>query len=468
MKLLIPKWNRLYAASKVFGLFVMLSMCFFSCTKEQPGPEDPSDELPDGDDIRVSSLVTPGGGTLELEDEKGTLIRVSFPALALSDSTEVTLHLKGDLEEQPLEIRHIRSFELLPADLRLYEAMQISLIFKEKQENLELSGLFRLPSPGILQALGEYAWSDSGDTLSASSVQTGSFTEGIMSVEEILRQVDQVYSAYNSNTKGSHSVSDAAGDIADAWADLNSDIQSIVSFHDLLNKNDFYEDNPDHSFQEDQREMCEKLVCKGVDLILNKPVPEEDPCNRDYVQTIGDIVDAMNMLGCDDCEAHTLAGERFSQIIRDCKSYLDTDLHFQVVNDRGSLSQHDQGLIDISARYNEYGLVVVEGTGVLPILGDIVADDCSGWIEGSSTIFVYGFRDAGHNYKLTLLAEDAGNYHFDCGVSFVQSFESTPTELELDLNPGNNFTWDKDYPIEEGGVMHVHVRLFNPWAGMTD
>ncbi|MDX2431850.1 MAG: hypothetical protein QNK35_13015 [Bacteroides sp.] len=444
-------------------LIISLALCV-SCRKEENGPEDSTGTLPDGEDISITSLVTPLGGTLELEDEKGTLLKVSFPAMAVADSIEVTLHMKGSVEEQPLEMRHIRSFEILPEDLRLYEALQISLIFKEKQENLELSGLFRVPSQGRLQALGEYTWSASGDTLRASSVRTGSFTEGIMTVEEILLQVDQIYAVYNSNAKGSHSVSDAAGDIADAWADLHADIKSTVSFYDLLKENDFYNDNPGE-FEKDQSALCEKVVCKGVDMILKMAVPKEDPCNRDYMKTIGDMVRSMDKLGCGECKAYELARERFSQLIRDCRSYLDTDMYFEVSGD-GFLSQHDHGSIEISARFDEYGVVVVEGSGELSILGEMEVDECSGIIEGTSTVFVYGFRDAAFNYTLNLIAEDQGNYHFTCpDGSFVKAFTSEQNELVVELNPGNNFTWDKDYPIDGGGVMNVYVRLFNPWAG---
>lgn len=449
---------------------IMLSMGMLPCcTKDVNELEEPQVTVFPGEDITVSSLVTPCGGKLELEDEKGNIIRVSFPEMAVADSTEVILHLKGDVDEQPLETRHIRSFEILPADLRLYESLQITVVFKHEQDVAECFGLFRVPEEGRLQALRALSCSVDGDTLMASSARTGYFTEGIITVEEVLKQMDLIFQSYELLSKGSYGAKDDAGDIADAWADLHADIESLLGFIQTLEENDYYKDNPDASMSEDSERICEKVVCKGIANILKMPVPVDDPCNRDYMQTIGDMVEAMNLLGCDGCQAYSDVQERFTRLIQDCGSFLDTDLHFEVDFDGGNLNQHDNGIIKISARFDEYGVVVVEGSAELPILGDMKTANCTGMISGTSLVFVYGYRDAGYNYTLSLLAEDEGQYYIMCPEgNYTQPFTSTPRELDVELNPANDFTWDKDYPIEEGGNMHVYIKLFNPWAGVQN
>jgi hypothetical protein len=447
-------------------VLLLLFMAIPSCKEEGKDPDDPTDTLTEGEDISVTALVTPCGETLELEDENGTLVRVTFPTVAVSDSTEVTLHLTGEVEDQALENRHIRSFEILPADLILYDAIDISLIFKDKPDNLVRSRLFRVPAEGHLQAFGDLTCSASGDTLSASSVRAGFFTEGDISTDEILRQLEMIFESYGSLSKGAYKVSNAADDIADAWGDMHADIESYYGF--IKDLEDYYKDHPEEK-EEHQKKICEG-VCKGVERILDMPVPEEDPCQRGHIKTIGDIVSAMNRLGCDECAAHEDATRRYNQLIRDCKSYLDTDMDFQGNYDWGTLTQHEKGNIEISARFDDYGMVVVEGTGEMFISGEMEVSDCTGMIVGTSTVFVYGYRDAAFNYTLSLLAEDEGTYYIDCpDGSYQQPFTSTtPTEIVVELNPGNNFLWEEDYPYEGGGTMHVYIQLWNPWVDMTD
>lgn len=452
----------------LWHLFFLLLVAFVipACTEEDKDPDGQTDSLREGEDISVTALVTPSGATLELEDERGTLVRVTFPPVAVSDSMDVTLHMTGEVDEQALGNRHIRSFEVLPADLLLYEPVYISLIFKDKPDSLYFNGLFRVPSGGNLQALGDLSCAASGDTLSASSVRAGFFTEGHISTDEILRQLDRILGSYDIQTKGSEKILDAGSDIAAAWGDIHADITSYLGFMEQLD--DYYKDHPQEK-ETHEKKLCE-VVCKGVERILDMPVPPGDPCQRAYVKTMGDMVKAMNLLGCTDCKAFTDVQSRFGQTMRDCKSFLETEMDFVVNYDGGSLDQHDGGLITLSARFDEYGVVVVEGSGEMVITGTMKSGDCDGLIIGTSTVFVYGFRDAAFNYTLELLAEDEGKYIISCPEGgYTQPFTSSPTEIEAELNPGNNFTWDRDYEIPGAeGTMHVYLKLFNPWVDMVD
>lgn len=425
------------------------------------------------EDISVSADISVEGGFLQVSDESGNIIRVTFPPGAIMDSTTVSLTVLGEHKELPIHEQQLRSIEIRPLDMNLYRPVEISIEYHEAMGDIENAALFRVRSEDWLTPLSDHEYSDDGKSMTASTLFPGDFAEGKMTLEQVNTQFDLLASSLDISWKSSRN-SEGEGDqlLCDTrihkaiWDDWQDVIGSFVSFFKLRYMLGYYNDLQEgqHTFEEEQGLLCTNVVELGVAEVLDLCIPE-DFCDRDYMHTIASMVYNMNLLGCEGTTLDLLE-DRFNQILIDCSSYLT--IHSTLNIESGGLEIFTSGVVPITLQAGSNNTATVEGTGTLLVTGSGYAGGaCTGVVIGETVVTVLGTRDAGYTYELQIVTEQNAVLTTTCPDIVTQTPLVGEDLIVITLSSANGYSYTLDSPVE-GGTFVMDITLSNPYISLPE
>lgn len=447
-------------------LFLILSFLFamHACS-------DKTDEDTDVMDIIVNEQITDEGGSIEATDANGNVIIVSFPPGALFDTIDVTLTLLGEDKEYPVENTYIPSFTISPEDINLYKPVEVKVKFKNQISDLEKNLLFMVRSENWLVPLCEQDYSDEENSITASTLFFGEFTEGEVSLGQLNTQFELLLSSLDMTWK-SYSLPDNPDcdtrihkAIWDDWRETAGYFITIFKQRYLLG---YYNDlEPgQNTYEEEQALICSKIIDKGAELVLKECIPN-DLCDKDYTHTIGDMLRQMSLLGCEESDIFNQVNERFNSILIDCSTFLTINTTLNIEGD--GFIMETSGVVPLTLSKNEFGAINVDGSGVLTVDGKASAGGgCSGKISGSTDATVTGVRDASYNFTLNIALEQNAVLTVTCpdGGYFVTPLVGGSSR-EVVLSKNNNYSLTIEEEVE-GGIFILDVVLDNPYTSLPD
>ncbi len=444
----------------IFAILIVL--LFSSCSEKDAEPQTNGNY----EDLTTTSEVSPYGGELQVSDESGNIITLTFPPGAIRDTTTVSLTILGDSKDLPINERQIRSFSIQPADLSLYRPVTISVQYKSAVSDIEESALFRLRSNEWLTPLGEHTYPAGSQIISASTLFLGEFAEGKMTIEQINTQLDLLTTAMGISLKSAnHSFAvnnkQASGceEYKAAWDDWLDTSVSFMKFFTLREMLGYYNEPGRGSFSEDINKVCENIVDQGINDVLDLGEPD-DPCCSDYAHTIESMMQAA--IGCG-IQGTTLdkMNNSYDKVHSECHTYIDITTEVNVGS--GGLLILTAGEVMVTLTGTGNGEAIVSGTGELAVAGSGDAGgECTATIMGQTFVRVSGNRDAAYVYTLTLEMDQYAIMTTVCPDIVVESPLNGGSPRNVTLSPGNNFTLSETETIDEGIVIY-QATLHNPY-----
>lgn len=459
---------------KVF--FILLTaLLMYSCSDDPELPDKQDDPV---DDITSTSEISPYGGEIQVQDESGNVVIVTFPPEALMDTTSVTLTLLGKYKELAIQERHLRAFEITPADLSLYKPVVITIEYKTAMDEIEHSALYGLQSDTWLCPLMDHAYSGDKSSLSASILKLGEFAEGRMTLEQVITQFDLLketlgieWGSTNKSARLNESIYLGGSSHKETWDSHKSFAGTVLKILELLELKKFYEDPPDGStLEEDIKKICEKILRPGVEEVLEKS-PPDDPCSLDYTRTLGNMMSDMSFYGCVDNKEFEGLTERYHQMLKDCHSYLEINTLLSIEEQGGNMNVESSGVAVLELTGHSGNLAVVEGHGTLLVIGDAtggIGDDCTSAISGLTLVEVSGTRDPAYTFGLDVYSEQNAIMTTVCPrvPEFITPLLGSGSRY-ITLSKSNNFTISRIEQVPNG-TLEVDIILKNPYTPLPE
>ncbi len=441
-------------------LVFLIALFCGGCNKNEPDPELQEDV----DDISATAEITPYGGTLQVTDGSGNVILITFPPAAVRDTTNVTLTIQGEQRDLPIDDRQIRSFDIQPHDLSLYEPAAITVQYHSAVSDIEQAAIFRLRSEEMLVPASDHAYSDGNTSITANTLILGEFAEGKMTVEQINDQLELLESTLGFSLK-SVPVSSGCEEYKVAWDDWT---ETIGGFFQLFRGRmllGYYDDLPPGSrtFEEDLDLLCSNIAEQAVKAVLDMGEPD-DPCCSDYAHAIESMMKLM--LGCGSLSpTFDRLNDRYDRVHDQCHTYLDFTSEVNIESQ--NLLIMTSGEIFLTLEDAGNGEATVTGNGELTVAGSGNAGGvCSSTISGQNFVSVTGTRDAAYVYSLTLNLNQVAMMVTVCDGTVVQTALVGSETKELTLGPGNGFHLLETEDLDEGTAT-TQASINNPLIPVT-
>lgn len=424
----------------------------------------------DREDISTAADITSEGGVLQISDEFGNKITVTFPPGAVLDTVSATLTLRGPYKNLPVDERQLRTFEIGPRDIKLYRPAEITVEYHTSLEAIIESALFHVQTESWLIPLSDHAYAEDNMSISAKTMHFGEFAEGRMTLDQVNAQFDLLLVnlgiTWNSTAKSVRAIEKVFADEDDhkkTWDGWRKMAGGFVTFFYLKEMHGWY-DSGQTSRQEDQDKLCEKVLNAAVKEVLDLPLPE-DLCDRDYTFTVASMVHDMEILGCESAPEYARLNERFDQTLINCASSLVINTALNI--ESGGFEILTSGTVPIFTTTHISNNATVEGSGTLTVSGSANAGGaCSGVISGETAVDVNGNRDAAYTYTLTLNTYQTAVLTTTCpGMAPVVTPLEGAGVQEFTLSLANNFSYTSEEPVE-GGTFMMDVVLMNPYTSL--
>lgn len=450
--------------------FVLLIVLWCNgCSENDPEPQIPKDV----DDITTSTDITPYGGTLQVTDESGNVITLTFPPGAIRDTTTITLRILGKHKDLPINERQIRAFDIQPSDLSLYKPAIISVKYNSPISEIEESALFRLRSDEWLNPLSDHTYPYGNGTLTANTLILGEFTEGKMTIEEINAQLDLLVSSLGISLKSTdvsmanyNGLSSGCEEYKAAWDEWAETASSFFKFFVMRELLGYYDNLPpgEGSFEEDVNKVCSNIIEQGVSEVLELGEPD-DPCCSDYAHAIESMTKVMTNCGSQGSTFDQL-NDRYNTVHSACHTYLDITTELDVGG--GGLLILTTGEVMVTLTGTGDGEAMVTGVGELVVSGSGGAGgQCNATISGQTFVNVSGTRDAAYIYMLTVDMNQVAMMVTVCPDRVVQTSLTGGSTRAVTLGPGNSFSLSETEIIDEGSVT-IQVTLHNPYIPVPE
>ncbi|HDS07008.1 MAG TPA: hypothetical protein ENO05_05215 [Bacteroides sp.] len=451
-------------------LVFLIALLCNGCNKNEPDPEQQPEDV---DDISTAAEVTPYGGTLQVTDESGNIILLTFPPAAVRDTTNVTLTIQGTHRDLPIDDRQIRSFDIQPHDLSLYEPAVITVQYHSAVSDIEQAAIFRLRSDEMLVPASDHAYSN-GNTITANTLILGEFAEGKMTVEQINDQLELLESSLGfslkstgaSGTDFNSPASSGCEEYKAAWDDWT---ETIGGFFQLFRGRmllGYYDDLPPGSrtFEEDMDLLCSNIAEQAVKAVLDMGEPD-DPCCSDYAHAVESMMRLM--LGCGSLSpTFDRLNERYDRVHDQCHTYLDFTNEVNIESQ--NLLIMTSGEIFLTLEDAGNGEATVIGNGELTVAGSGNAGGvCSSTISGQNFVSVTGTRDAAYVYSLTLNLNQVAMMVTVCDGTVVQTALVGSDSKDLTLGPGNGFHLLETEDLDEGTAT-TQATINNPHTPVSE
>jgi len=422
--------------------------------------------------ISASADIMIEGGTLQVTDEAGNRVKLSFPPGAVMDTVSATLTLLGSYKDLPFDERHLRTFEITPKDINLYEPVTITIEYNSPISDLNKTALYRLRSEDWLSPLSDHAYSDDDRSVTASTLILGEFAEGKMTLEKLNAQFDLLLSSKEISWKSSpKDARETTRPLCDTrihkaiWDDWKDVLGSFISFFKQRYLLGYYNDLQEgqHTYEEEQELLCKNVASMGIESVLDQCIPD-DLCDRDYSHTISSMVRDMELLGCEDSIVDLL-GQRFDQMLLNCGSSLVISSVLDI--ESGGLQIYSSGTVPITTRLNSDKSASVLGTGTLSVTGSGSAGGpCSGTVSGETLVTVQGNRNAAYTYELQVFtAQDALLTTVCPDGTTVNTPLAGEDAILINLSMANDYTYSEDMPVD-GGQFVIDISLNNPYISL--
>ena len=429
----------------------------------------------DREDILATADIIPEGGLLQAMDEFGNVITVTFPPGAVMDTVSATLTLIGAHKNLPMDDRRLRTFEIAPRDLKLYQQVVITVDYNETVDELTKWALCNVQTGSWLIPLSDHLFVEDSMSISARTTHLGEFAEGKMSLEQIDTQFDlllnelgitwTVTSKKSGEEKRAFYLEDNYKGTWDRWKMMAG---ACVTFFDLKELNGYY-DSGQASRQEDQEKLCEEIVNAGVKEVLDLPMPE-DSCDYDYTYTLVSMVHDMEIYGCKSSSEYNRLLERYNQAQMNCSLFPDNAASFLVIHtvlniESGGFEVVTDGTVPIFAQADFSNNTTIVGSGILQVSGSAYAGgQCSGVVSGETVVDVNGSRDVACTYALILNTFQTALLTTTCpGIPPVETPLDGGGVQAITLSLANNFSYFMEEPVDEGTFM-MNVVLMNPFS----
>ena len=424
---------------------------------------------PKVEDIAVTEDITPYGGTLQVSDESGNLVTITFPPGAVMDTTTVTLTLSGEQSELPIDERQLRTFEIRPLEINLYEPVVITIEYITPISEIEKSALFRVRSDERLTPLSDHSYPEDKSSMTATTLFFGEFAEGTMTLEQVNTQFDLLISSLGISWKKSQqsmqqetlALSDC-GIYKEAWDNWKESIGGFLSFFELRIMRGHYDNLPpgQNTLEEDLKLLCENVVGKGVQEVLDMGMPE-DPCCRDYRHTIASMLESMMFLDCDQNPVYDLVDDRFNEVLNDCSASLTINSEMNIQG--GGFVVLTTGVVPITVMTSDdAGMAPVEGSGTLSV-GGSVEGSCTNTISGTTIATITGTRDAAHIYLLTIMTQQNAVLTSVCPDRTITTALVGSGSRTITLSEANGFSVTIDELVDEG-TFTMEITLENSYT----
>ena len=428
------------------------------------------DFQPDRDDITATAEITGEGGELQVSDESGNVITVTFPPGAVMDTIPVTLTLLGTYTNLPIAQRQTRTFDLAPQGIKLYRPVVITMAYHAPVDEIAKAALFHVQSESWLLPVSDHSYGEDSMSIMAETLHFGTFAEGRMNMDQINAQFDLLLKdlgmTWTGTTKSAKTDKITLSDKdkhKETWEGWKKMAGGFIMFFNLKEQNGYY-DIGQNNRQEDQDKLCETVLDTAVKKVLDLPLPD-DLCDRDYTFTLASMIHDMKILGCDASPEYLRLKERFNQTLVDCASYLVINTNLDI--ESGGMTVLTSGTVPIYTTTHMSSNATVEGTGTLEVSGSASAGgDCYGVVTGETAVDVNGSRDAAYTFTLTL-----NTYQNALLTTYCDGVKQQETPLagegvqEVTLSLANNFTFTSEEPVEAGTFM-VDVQLMNPFISL--
>lgn len=413
------------------------------------------DFRPDLEEISTTATITIDGGVLQVSDESGNIVKLTFPPGAVMDSTTVSLTLLGERKDLPIGERLLRSFEIRPLDINLYEPVLITIEYNTPISEIEKAALFRLRSDEWLTPLSDHVYSEDSSSMTASTLFLGDFAEGKMTLAQLNTQFDLLVSflgiSWESDLKAAGTGNQILCDTKihkATWDAYRSFTGSLLSFFRQRLLYGHYNDLEEweNTWEEDQAALCSEVVSVGVQSVLDQCIPD-DLCDRDYTHTIADMIAGMWLLGCEGSTLDLLE-ERMDQMLIDCATSLTITSQLNI--ESGGIEINTIGAIPITMTASGNNTATIDSYGTLEVSGSGNAGgDCTAVVAGGTFVNVYGTKDAAYTYELQVLLAQTAVLVTTCpdGSSAEAPLLNNAETREVTLSSANGHS----VTIEESG-----------------
>lgn len=452
----------------IISILIIVLLCA-GCSKDDPEILKPEDV----DDITTSTEISPYGGSLQVTDESGNIISVTFPPAAIRDTTNFTLTIIGKYKDLPIDERRVRSFKIEPSTVSLYEPAIISIEYNTAVSEIEESALFRLRTDDFLTPLDDHSYPDGNLKISAGTMILGEFAEGKMTIEQINTQLDKLISSMEVSLKSTGissttiSASSSGCEIYKAlWDDWAETASAFLKFFEMRYLLGYYNNPPAgaRTFQEDFDKVCSNIIDQGINKVLELGEPD-DPCCSDYAQTIESMMHAVTVCGNQGTTLDKM-NDRYNDVHSKCHTYLDITTEVNI--DAGGLLIMTSGEVMLTLTATGDGEASVTGTGELEVTGSGDAGgQCSATIMGQTFVTVTGTRDAAYIYTLKVEMNQIATMMTVCPDRVVETNLSNGSSREVTLGPGNGFSLLENETIPEGTAT-IQASINNPYVTVPD
>jgi len=444
-----------------FLVFILLSVFLIKGCSEKSDP-------PGDHDLSASADIPPEGGSLQISDELGNNISVTFPEGALTETMHVTLSVAANDRNLPIEERRLPVFGIYPAGLNLYKPVEITVEYHSAVNEIEKVTLYRVRSDNWLLPLGDHSCSAGNGTVTATTVFSGDFAEGRMSLDQINTQIDRLVTAmgisWEGITPGRKNIECDTRIHKAIWDDWKETTAAFLKFFEMRMLLGYYDnlEPGQNTFEEEVELLCENVMSKGVNEVLDQCKPE-DPCDMDYSHTIAEMMQNMMLLGCEGSSAYNRLSQRFEEMLINCSSYLN--ITSELVIEGGEMVVSTDGVVPITLSQSSENTAQVQGNGTLSVSGSVEGETCYGVISGTTTVNVSGTRDANYTYTLTLNLQQMAILTTICPDFTYEVPLVGGDSRQVVLNEGNGYHVAIDEPVD-GGSFNMDITLENPYIDL--
>jgi hypothetical protein len=429
---------------------------------------------PNVEDISLTADITVKGGVLQVTDESGNLVTLTFPPGAVMDTTTVSLTLLGEQSNLPIEKRQLRTFEIRPLEINLYEPVVITIEYISPISEIEKSVLVRVRSEEWLTPLSDHSYSDDNRSMSASTLFFGDFAEGSMTLAQLNTQFDLLVSSLGISWESVlKSVGTGSQILCNTrihkaiWDDYKDITGSFLTFFAQWILQGHYDDLEEgqHSFEEEMELLCTNVVSEGIQTVLDLCTPD-DLCDRDYTHTIADMLEGMWMLGCEGPTLDLLE-ERFDQVLMDCGTTLT--IISQLSIEDGGIEIFTTGAVPITLTSSGNHTATIDGNGTLEVSGyGDNSGQCTAVVSGETSANVTGTRDAAYTFDLQVVLAQNAVITTTCpdGSSYSSPLTGASTKV-VSLSSSNGYS----VTIEESGDGYsytIDLELINLYTDLPD
>jgi hypothetical protein len=444
------------------------AMLLGGCSDNEP--EQQSEFFKDVEDISSSAEITPYGGTVEVTDDNGNQIEISFPPGAIRDTTTVTLTILGTYRDLPIEKRQVRVIEIEPSDLSLYRPASITIQYSKALEEIEQAAIFRLRSDELLVPLGEHEYPAGNKVISAETMIMGEFAEGSMTLDQVNEQLDLLLASLGISWKGAgmaggEQASPASGceGYKASWDDWMMAARGLLKLFELRELHGYYGKPGRGSFDEDVNRVCSGIIEPAINDVLDQGEPD-DPCCSDYAHTIEAMMQAALSCGMGGSTLDRM-NAAYDKVHSECHTYLDITIEINI--ESTGLLIMTTGEVMLSLAGIGDGEASVTGTGELTVTGSGHYEMCSSTISGQTYAVVTGIRDAANVYTMTVQMDQYAIMITVCPNVMDETQLTGGSSKELTLGPGNGFSILETEMIDEGTAT-VQASINNPYVPVRD